>query len=216
MSTSPASLTPDLTPEQRSKLYALEERIHTGLKTFWQVGSALLAIHAEQLHRETHATFHAYCRERWQFSAERARLLMRAAQAVLDLDAGDPSPEHEAQVRPLTQLEPEDRAAVWKEAVALAPDGRPTAQRVAELTAKALASLSGDQQKRIVDEQERKALAKAPRVQGGDGRKDRLDRIGYLTRKLEKLVAGLGPECEDALTHLEAFRQAVAAIDPNG
>lgn len=52
------------------------------LAAFVVIGSELDAIRADRSYLATHATFDEYTRERWSFSASRARQLIRAANAV--------------------------------------------------------------------------------------------------------------------------------------
>jgi len=111
-----------------------EAIIERGLKTFVEVGNALLAIREGKLYRyrEGYDTFEDYCRDRWGFSAERARLLMRGAETVRNLSETPTIvgvlPINEGQVRPLAQLEPEQQRTVWQQAVETAPrwgNGKP-------------------------------------------------------------------------------------------
>ncbi len=54
-----------LTSSEATRLAELEEQISSGLATFVAVGQALLEVRDRRLYRQTHATFEAYCRERW-------------------------------------------------------------------------------------------------------------------------------------------------------
>jgi len=95
-----------------------EAVIERGLRTFVEVGEALLRIRDERLYRETHGTFEDYCRERWGFTDRRARHLMGAAEVVADLPTGTVVP-NEAVARELAPLrdEPEQLREAWSEAV---------------------------------------------------------------------------------------------------
>lgn len=63
-----------------------------------------------------------------------ANRLVAAYEVVKNLrPIGLISPVNEAQVRPLTRLEPDQRAAAWQEAVETAPNGKVTAAHVAEV-----------------------------------------------------------------------------------
>lgn len=153
----------ELTHPEQGRLIACEATIERGLKTFTEVGKALITIRDERLYRATHATFEEYCEQRWQISRQRAYQLLDAAevrQAILSTTVdeinSEPSvlPANEAQARPLTKLlpnpmaEPEVKAAaeqeireVWAEAVQTAPrdtDGKPkvTARHVEETVAR--------------------------------------------------------------------------------
>jgi len=99
--------------EQR-KLGQLERRIAAGLQTFREVGTALLEIRDSRLYRDTHATFEAYCAERWGMPRSRAYQLMDSAKVVATL--GDPEDlTNEAQARELAVLDdPEQVKVVWQ------------------------------------------------------------------------------------------------------
>lgn len=62
------------------RLAEAEEKIERGLKTFWDVGAALMQIRDERLYRADFATFEDYCQERWQMTRRRANQLVEAAQ----------------------------------------------------------------------------------------------------------------------------------------
>ena len=72
----------DLTPSEKRHLGALEKRIAAGLQTFREVGASLLEIRDSRLYRETHATFEAYCAERWGMNRVRAYQLIDSAKVV--------------------------------------------------------------------------------------------------------------------------------------
>ena len=92
---------------------------------------ALLAIRERRLYRAKYATFDYYCRQRWSFTDDYARLLMRGSEVVSNLLPIGNMPTNEAQVRPLTQLEtPEAQQAAWQQAVETAPGGKITAAHV--------------------------------------------------------------------------------------
>jgi hypothetical protein len=83
------------------------------------VGTALLQIRDERLYRATHATFEEYCRQRWQWSRIHVHRQIEAARVAENLVPMGTKPTSERQVRPLTQLEPEEQKEAWQEAVAL-------------------------------------------------------------------------------------------------
>lgn len=105
-----------LTAGEKRHLGALEKRIASGLQTFREVGAALLEIRDSRLYRETHATFEAYCNERWALPRARAYQLIDSAKVVLAL--GDPEElTNEAQARELAALpDPSTMKTVWKAA----------------------------------------------------------------------------------------------------
>ena len=91
----------------------LERVIERGQQTFIEVGRALLEIRDRRLYRETHATFEAYCRERWGWSRQRANQHIDAAHVVNALTTTVAKPESERQARAmLDRLDPEEREQV--------------------------------------------------------------------------------------------------------
>ena len=113
------------------RLTQLETEIGEGLKTFMKVGSALLEIRDTRLYRLNYGTFEEYCQERWGMSRSYAHRTIEAAQTVGNLlPIGNILPATESQVRPLTQLAPEDQAIVWQRATETATNGRVTAAHV--------------------------------------------------------------------------------------
>lgn len=116
-----------------------EAIIERGLETFVEVGNALLAIRDGRLYREDgYGTFEDYCRERWSFTSEHARRLMRSAEIVMHLNETPPMggvlPTNERQTRPLTQLPPDQQLEAWVKAVETAPlNGRVTGAHVQQV-----------------------------------------------------------------------------------
>lgn len=112
-----------------------ETAIERGLTTFYEVGSALLAIRDARLYRAEHGTFEDYCRERWGMTRMRASQLIAASEAFGNVNHGLQPPANERQIRPLTQLgSPEQQREAWGLAQNLAaqhtPDGKVTASFV--------------------------------------------------------------------------------------
>lgn len=120
-----------LTISEQSQLSELEDIIDRGLQTFYEVGKALTIIRDEKLYRAGYATFEDYCEEKWQMSRAYAYRTIGAADVVKSLSPiGDiPLPRNEAQARPLTSLEPEQRQQAWTKAVEES-GGQPTAKQV--------------------------------------------------------------------------------------
>jgi hypothetical protein len=113
-----AIVTEALTVIEREELTTFESRIESGLKTFREVGAALLAIRDGRLYRSEHGTFEAYCQERWGFSRMRASQLISAAEVVENVNHGlqiDATP-NERQARPLAALPPDRQPEAWKAA----------------------------------------------------------------------------------------------------
>lgn len=123
-----------LSPIEVARLVTLEAVIDAGLRTFVHVGHALIEIRDNRLYRETHRVFEDYCRERWGMSSEYARLNMRAAEVISNLQQTPTIvgvlPATESQARPLTVLEPDDQREAWRITVETAPSGKVTAAHV--------------------------------------------------------------------------------------
>lgn len=117
-------LTNRLTAIELTAFSQLEEVIERGMRTFVEVGTALLRIRDERLYREHHTTFEDYCRERWGIKRQRAYELMDAAGVVNSLsEISDIKPEREAHAAPLARLDPEDQITAWSRALEIAESG---------------------------------------------------------------------------------------------
>ena len=104
-------------PPATMTLGECEAVIERGLKTFCEVGEALLAIRDGRLYRATHSTFDDYCRERWGFSRVRAHQLIEATKVIENLSLlplGNKLPETERQARPLSLLPAAEQAEAWQ------------------------------------------------------------------------------------------------------
>jgi hypothetical protein len=120
-----------LSPHEMDALERCERIIAEGIQTFVEVGRALLVIRDGQLYRQTHTTFEAYCRERWDLSRTYAYQLIGASEVVDEVaSVSDVVPANEAQARPLASLPPEQRVEVWQEVVETAPASGVTAKHV--------------------------------------------------------------------------------------
>lgn len=95
---------------ERDRLAELEAVVERGLEAFVEMGLALEAIRDERLYRETHATFEAYCKERWDFQRRYGDRLIGGAR-VAQLVSPIGLIANEAQARellPLLRAEGED------------------------------------------------------------------------------------------------------------
>jgi protein gp37 len=111
------------------ELLERESRIETATRrAFYDTGLELKAIREKDLYkiqrevpvagRYSFQTFEEYCRERWEMNDSRARQLILAAEATLQLKTVTKVtvlPTHESHVRALLALdEDEERAEVWR------------------------------------------------------------------------------------------------------
>lgn len=132
---------PEMTTAESLALADQEEIIDAGLGTFVVVGRALATIQHGRLYRASHATFEAYCLERWGFGKTHAYRQINGAKVVESVPNWGQSatpPTLESHVREVAKLPPNRRAEAWAEAVETAPNGRLTASHVKEVVARRL------------------------------------------------------------------------------
>lgn len=104
---------------ERNELERCEVVIKQGLKTFVEVGQALMLIRDKRLYRAEFGTFDEYCQSKWQMQKAFAYRLIGASEVVRNIEMspmGD-KPQNERQARPLTKLEPEIQREAWQETV---------------------------------------------------------------------------------------------------
>ena len=109
-----------LNVSERNELERCEVVIKQGLKTFVEVGQALMLIRDKRLYRSEFGTFEDYCRQKWNMVQQSATRLIRAAETITILESepiGSLLPQTESQARPLTKLEPELQAEAWQQVV---------------------------------------------------------------------------------------------------
>ncbi len=103
-----------LTKKEELRRQKLEAEVDAGLSTFIKVGQALEVIRADRLFKSTHGSFETYCRDRWGMSKTHANRLIASFEVVENLKSlGVGEPVSEAQVRPLTGLNPDQQRKVW-------------------------------------------------------------------------------------------------------
>lgn len=127
------SVVTGLTVYEQDELASNERVISKGLRTFAEVGRALVAIRDGRLYREQHATFEDYCNTRWGFKKSQAYRLMESAEVVANLSPMGEVPTSERQARPLAKLAPAAQPAAWESAQhKAAAEGVPVAARHVE------------------------------------------------------------------------------------
>lgn len=120
-----------------SSLAECEAVIERGLRSFVEVGEALLRIRDERLYREGFETFESYCTDRWDLGRKRAYDFIASAEVVAELSPiGDTRPANESVARELAPLreDPEQLREAWTEVVQ-AHGPKPTAAQVREVVA---------------------------------------------------------------------------------
>lgn len=120
----------ELTTTEHSRLIELESVVKQGLETFIDVGFALMEIRDSRLYRDDYSTFEVYCQSKWHMTRRNANRLIAAGEVAVNLGPIGPKPNNESQIRPLTNLEPDEQREVWQTAVATAPNGKVTAAHV--------------------------------------------------------------------------------------
>jgi hypothetical protein len=123
---------PALTAPESERYQACNAIIANGIRIWYQVGEALLAVRDERLYRAEYPTFEAYLTQKWELKQSRAYQLMDAAQVVRNLESSTivELPANESQARELTSLEPEAQRLGWQIVEDTAPDGKITAAHV--------------------------------------------------------------------------------------
>jgi hypothetical protein len=122
------------------RLAALEAVIERGLRTFIEVGEALLEIRDDRLYREQgFGTFEDYCRKRWDWGRNYVNKQIAAAEVVRNLGTNVPKPQNEAQARELTRLSPDEQREVAATIDFSNTSAAEIRGKVAELTANGVA-----------------------------------------------------------------------------
>jgi hypothetical protein len=133
----PAEIVPgtdaELSTSEQQALSHYEQVIERGLKTFFEVGAALLRVRDLRLYRTEYRTFEEYCADRWGLARNRAYQLIDAAGVVQNVqNFGHEAPTIESHAAALATLkDPEQQRQAWQQAV----------QRAQELGKKLTAAL---------------------------------------------------------------------------
>lgn len=107
-----------LSVDEKNEFDRCELVIKQGLKTFIEVGQALLTIREKRLYRLEFGTFEDYCRDKWAMPRRHVNRMIAASETISNLGPIGPIlPQSESQARPLTSLEPEAQREAWKEVV---------------------------------------------------------------------------------------------------
>ena len=108
-----------LNVSERNELERCEVVIKQGLKTFVEVGQALMLIRDKRLYRSEFGTFEAYCNNKWQLTRRYVNNMVAASKVVSNIEMTTivSKPQNESQARPLTKLEPELQAEAWQQVV---------------------------------------------------------------------------------------------------
>ena len=116
----------ELTTTDTTRLRECEDKIDSSLRSFVDIGDALLEIRESRLYRDEHTTFERYCQERWNITKSRANQLISASRLVENLeneDANGVLPSSESVARELQRADADRQHDVWSQAVSSAPRG---------------------------------------------------------------------------------------------
>lgn len=115
-----SSKSSDDTPARRDRLASLCGVVSRGLTDFAIVGDALAEIRDSQLYLLEAGTFDAFCRDRWDMTAQHAGRLMEAASVCRQLAATGSTPSSIRQASAIASLPEPLRMETWEEAQASA------------------------------------------------------------------------------------------------
>lgn len=115
---------------EHNRLVELERTIEAGLKTFVDVGNALLEIRDGKLYRGTDGTFEEYCGNRWSLTSVQAKRLIDGAIIATNIEPTGSKIVSESHLRPLKNLRPDEQREVYQRAVETAPNGMVSAAHV--------------------------------------------------------------------------------------
>lgn len=127
-----------LSPAEKVERDKLELTVQ---QAFYLAGQALKLLRDKRLYRETHPSFEAYVRDRFDFSRAAAYYLISASKVVDNLKCQqfvdtnqciNILPTKESQCRPLAKLPPEQQRQVWNNALRKSQGRVPSARLVKE------------------------------------------------------------------------------------
>jgi len=150
----------ELTTTETTRLTELEQVVQRGQQTFIEVGNALAEIRDSKLYRQTHKTFEAYCKEKWDWTRMQASRLIRAADTAENVTHGLQKPTSERQIRPLTgdYLTSDEKYESWCKANEIADKkgvsvtGKIVQEAVDEIKPKNEPALTSEQLDRMINE----------------------------------------------------------------
>jgi len=202
-----ASTHATLTPAEEQTLVECEQTIRTGLDTFIEVGNALLVIRDQSLYRSSHATFEAYVRDKWKFTARQANRLIGAGGVVENLKRDQlvsnvPAaiPLNEAQARPLAALTPPQQVKA----------AQIVASKTSEPTAKDFEEAAGE----VAEEKASITVGKPAKSKPVTG-KASLETLIELIDEVETMVRAGRPK-EAVLAKLKAAADLATRINNGG
>lgn len=104
---------------RRQRLKALESTIEKSAQAVWDMAEALKEIREDELWKETHDSWTAYCEDRWGIDYKWANKTIQAIEVrrQLSSDASRRPPKHVKHASELASVPEDDRRRVWSRAV---------------------------------------------------------------------------------------------------
>ena len=106
-----------LTSGERNRLNVFEGRMKDAFMSPFVIGTSLKGIRDEKLFKEEFKSFKDYCEKRWNIKYNRADQLIRASDALENLEGSEILPANERQIRPLLELGGPLQKQTWDEIV---------------------------------------------------------------------------------------------------
>ena len=120
-----------LTHREKTRLAELEQTISANCNSFITLATAVYRIAAEDLFRP-YRSITRYCALKWNFSPNDTSRYKRAGEVLAELAGSRILPTSESQCRQLAKLRPGNRKAVWDGLVSISPNGKVTAEDIAD------------------------------------------------------------------------------------
>lgn len=172
----------------------IEAEIENDEAAFLRVADNLMEIRERQLYGIMADTFEEYVRIRWGWTKQRAYQLIAARKVV---DSLPPESQlvvdSETKARPLVSVPEKQRAKVVQQAVADAPNGKPTARHIEEAA------------ERVT----------APTPQKPPAKEILVDETGWPVPDNLEILFDRIPEVKEKMTHLSALRGMLRRVKDN-
>jgi ribosomal protein L21E len=111
-------VTEKLTEQEGEDRHRLELKIE---KSFYEAGKALAELRNRRLYKSTHKNFEDYCRDRFQFSRDKADMMIKSVEIIDNLKKDDNCrlflPTAESQVRDMVNLTSIEQCQVYAAAI---------------------------------------------------------------------------------------------------
>ena len=170
-----------------------EEIIESGLKAFYDVGSALMRIRDSKSYKEVdgYQTFEEYCQDKWDMKRTYAFYMIESSRVIDNLRVHNCErlPERESHVRIIAGLNPKYQVEVWQEVIRLSTE---TGRKItAKLVEEAMNEICAPDPE-IVEEMERKYGSKDSSDERMDAEQDEQDYENPFRREAELKASSKG------------------------